>query len=242
MVLQDFNSIGFFCWFSGDEVMYIYWNWDQFGYSCGGCVVLVIGSVMGLWEVKNCIFFWVCYICWQSLGILVMLELFGLDFMFSFIGFCFQGWVLDFKFWYCYKVFSFEWLQDKKSWVQVQGVCQELGVQLLSLVSYEEEYFVVNMFNKIFGELEFEIYEQYWFWIGLNCWDFRGGQSWCWSDGLGFFYYNFDWSWYDDDDIWGCVVLDLVFLQWVVMQCDIQLDWICKIFRGIDVWEFDDSF
>lgn len=49
------------------------------------------------------------------------------------------------------QVFSSERLQDKKTWVQAQGACQELGAQLLSLASYEEEHFVANMLNKIFG-------------------------------------------------------------------------------------------
>lgn len=49
------------------------------------------------------------------------------------------------------QVFSSERLQDKKSWVQAQGACRELGAQLLSLASYEEEHFVANMLNKIFG-------------------------------------------------------------------------------------------
>ena len=49
------------------------------------------------------------------------------------------------------QVFSSERLQDKKSWVQAQGACQELGARLLSLASYEEEHFVADMLNKIFG-------------------------------------------------------------------------------------------
>lgn len=49
------------------------------------------------------------------------------------------------------QVFSSERLQDKKSWVQAQGACQELGAKLLSLASYEEEHFVANMLNKLFG-------------------------------------------------------------------------------------------
>lgn len=49
------------------------------------------------------------------------------------------------------QVFSSERLQDKKSWVQAQGACQDLGAQLLSLASYEEEHFVANMLNKLFG-------------------------------------------------------------------------------------------
>lgn len=49
------------------------------------------------------------------------------------------------------QVFSSERLQEKKSWVQALGVCRELGAQLLSLASYEEEHFVANLLNKIFG-------------------------------------------------------------------------------------------
>lgn len=48
-------------------------------------------------------------------------------------------------------MFSSERLQEKKSWIQALGVCRELGAQLLSLASYEEEHFVANMLNKIFG-------------------------------------------------------------------------------------------
>lgn len=204
-------------------------------------MALATGSAMGLWEVKNCTSFRARYICRQSLGTPVTPELPGPDPTPSLTGSCPQGWASDPKLRYCYKVFSSERLQDKKSWVQAQGACQELGAQLLSLASYEEEHFVANMLNKIFGESEPEIHEQHWFWIGLNRRDPRGGQSWRWSDGLGFSYHNFDRSRHDDDDIRGCAVLDLASLQWVAMQCDTQLDWICKIPRGTDVREPDDS-
>lgn len=48
-------------------------------------------------------------------------------------------------------MFSSERLQEKKNWIQALGVCRELGAQLLSLASYEEEHFVTNMLSKIFG-------------------------------------------------------------------------------------------
>lgn len=51
-----------------------------------------------------------------------------------------------------------------------------------------------------------------------------------------FSYHNFDRSRHDDDDIRGCAVLDLASLQWVAMQCETQLDWICKIPRGWVGW------
>ncbi|XP_029783396.1 C-type mannose receptor 2 isoform X1 [Suricata suricatta] len=239
--LQDLNSTGSFRWLSGDEVMYTHWNRDQPGYSRGGCVALATGSAMGLWEVKNCTVFRARYICRQSLGTPVTPELPGPDPTPSLTGSCPQGWGSDPKLRHCYKVFSSERLQDKKSWVQAQRACQDLGAQLLSLASYEEEHFVANMLNKIFGESEPEIHEQNWFWIGLNRRDPGAGQSWRWSDGLGFSYHNFDRSRHDDDDIRGCAVLDLASLQWVAMQCETQLDWICKIPRGTDVREPDVS-
>lgn len=49
------------------------------------------------------------------------------------------------------KVFNFEKLQEKKTWIAAQEFCRELGAQLLSLGSYEEEHFVANTLNKIFG-------------------------------------------------------------------------------------------
>lgn len=50
--------------------------------------------------------------------------------------------------------------------------------------------------------------------------------------GPQFFYHNFDRSNYDDDDIRNCAVLDLASLQWMPMQCEAQLDWICKLPKG----------
>lgn len=49
------------------------------------------------------------------------------------------------------QVFNFEKLQEKKTWIAAQEFCRELGAQLLSLGSYEEEHFVANTLNKIFG-------------------------------------------------------------------------------------------
>uniref|UniRef100_A0A8C3S4D6 C-type mannose receptor 2 n=1 Tax=Chelydra serpentina TaxID=8475 RepID=A0A8C3S4D6_CHESE len=229
--LQDINETGAFRWLSGDEVMYTHWNRDQPGYNTGGCVALATGSSMGLWEVKNCSTFKAKYICRQNLGTPVNPELPAPYPTPSLTGSCPQGWSSDPKLRHCYKVRS-QRLQDKKTWILAQLFCRELGAQLLSLGSYEEEHFVANALNKIFGESEPEIHEQHWFWIGLNRRDPGAERSWRWSDGLGFFYHNFDRSNHDDDDIRNCAVLDLASLQWMPMQCDSQLDWICKLPKG----------
>ncbi|KAM4756851.1 C-type mannose receptor 2 [Cyanocitta cristata] len=235
--LQDINETGAFRWLSGDEVMYTHWNRNQPGYNKGGCVALATGSSMGLWEVKNCSTFKAKYICRQNLGTPVNPELPGPFPTPSLTATCPPGWSSDPKLRHCYKVFSFEKLQEKKMWIAAQEFCRELGAQLLSLGSYEEEHFVANTLNKIFGESEPELHEQHWFWIGLNRRDPAGDRSWRWSDGLGFFYHNFDRSNYDDDDIRSCAVLDLASLQWMPMQCEAQLDWICKLPKGADVKE-----
>ncbi|XP_006017888.1 C-type mannose receptor 2 isoform X1 [Alligator sinensis] len=235
--LQDINETGSFRWLSGDEVMYTHWNRDQPGYDKGGCVALATGSSVGLWEVKNCSTFKAKYICRQNLGTPVNPDLPAPYPTPSLTGSCPQGWSSDPKLRHCYKVFHFDKLQDKKTWIMAQLFCRELGAQLLSLGSYEEEHFIANTLNKIFGESEPEIHEQHWFWIGLNRRDPTGDRSWRWSDGLGFYYHNFDRSNHDDDDIRNCVVLDLASLQWMPLQCESQLDWICKVPKGADVKE-----
>uniref|UniRef100_A0ABM5GR70 C-type mannose receptor 2 isoform X1 n=1 Tax=Pogona vitticeps TaxID=103695 RepID=A0ABM5GR70_9SAUR len=235
--LQDINETGSFHWLSGDEVMYTHWNRNQPGYNKGGCVALATGSTMGLWEVKNCTTFKAKYICRQNLGTPVNPDLPLPHPTPSLTGSCPVGWVSSPKLRHCYKVFNYEKLQERKSWIMAQLFCQELKAQLLSLGSYEEEHFVANTLNKIFGESEPEIHEQHWFWIGLNRRDPGAKKSWQWSDGLGFSYHNFDRSNHDDDDIRNCVALDLASLQWVPLQCEAQLDWICKVPKGTDVKE-----
>ncbi|XP_026573078.1 C-type mannose receptor 2 [Pseudonaja textilis] len=235
--LQDINETGSFLWLSGDEVTYTHWNRNQPGYNKGGCVALATGSAMGLWEVKNCTTFKAKYICRQNLGTPVNPELPSPHPTPSLTGSCPSGWTTTSKLRYCYKVFSYDKLQEKKNWITAHLFCQELKAQLLSLSDYEEEHFVANTLNKIFGELEPDIHEQHWFWIGLNRRSPRAEGSWSWSDGVGFSYHNFDRSNHDNDDIRNCVALDLASLQWVPLQCEIKLDWICKLPKGTEVTE-----
>ncbi|KAH0627011.1 hypothetical protein JD844_002369 [Phrynosoma platyrhinos] len=235
--LQDINETGSFHWLSGDEVTYTHWNRNQPGYNKGGCVALATGSAMGLWEVKNCTTFKAKYICRQNLGTPVNPELPSPYPTPSLTGTCPAGWSTSPKLRHCYKVFNYDKLQEKKSWIMAQLYCQDIKAQLLSLSSYEEEHFVANTLNKIFGESEPEIHEQHWFWIGLNRRDPGAERNWRWSDGMGFSYHNFDRSNHDDDDIRNCVALDLASLQWVPLQCEAQLDWICKLPKGTDVKE-----
>ncbi|XP_075033477.1 C-type mannose receptor 2 [Mixophyes fleayi] len=234
--LQDMNRTGVFHWYNGDEVTYSHWNRDEPGYDKGGCVVLATGRSLGLWEVKDCYSFRAKYICMQSLS--PMTPMFpAVRPTPSLNGSCPDGWSSASNLRHCYKIYYLEKLQDKKTWISAQQSCREIGAQLLSISSVEEEHYVAHLLNKIFGESEPEIHEQHWFWIGLNRRDPNGDQSWVWSDGQGYSYHNFDRSNQVDDDIRRCVVLDLSSLQWVALECESQMDWICKLPKGTDIKE-----
>ncbi|KAM5136029.1 C-type mannose receptor 2 [Mantella aurantiaca] len=234
--LQDLNRTGVFTWYNGDEVTYTHWNRDEPGYDKGGCIVLATGRSLGLWEVKDCVTFKAKYICMQSLIPMTPLLPAARPTP-SLNGSCPDGWSSAPNLRHCYKIYHSEKLQEKKSWISAQQSCREIGAQLLSVSSVAEEHYVSHLLNKIFGESDPEIHEQHWFWIGLNRRDPSGDQSWVWSDGQGYSYHNFDRSYQDDDDIRRCVVLDLSSLQWVAIECDSQMDWICKLPKGTDIKE-----
>ncbi|KAM4622511.1 C-type mannose receptor 2 [Discoglossus pictus] len=235
MALQDMNGTGVFRWLSGDEVIYTHWNRDQPGYDRGGCVTLATGRSLGLWEVKDCNEFRAKYICMQKLIPLTpMVPALPMP---SLNGSCPDGWNTAPNLRHCYKIYHSEKLQDKSTWISAHLSCREIGAQLLSISSVEEEHFVTYLLNKIFGESDPEAHEQHWFWIGLNRRDPSGDRNWVWSDGLGYSYHNFDRSNHDDDDIRRCAALDLSSLQWMALECESQMDWICKLPKGTEIKE-----
>ncbi|MBN3312067.1 MRC2 protein, partial [Atractosteus spatula] len=230
--LQDQNGTGAFHWLSGDEVTYTNWNRDQPGFSKGGCVVMATGGATGLWEVKDCSSAKAKYICRQNLDTALSPELPQPAPTPSLTGSCPQGWKTSSSLHHCYKVFHFPQLHQRLSWVQAHLFCRKHGAQLLSIGSFDEEQFVAQILHETFGESE--DHEQHWFWIGLNRRNPADKGSWKWSDGLGYSYHNFG-RYYYEYDIRQCAVADLGTMQWLAMQCESELDWICKIPKGTDV-------
>ncbi|XP_039595978.1 C-type mannose receptor 2 isoform X1 [Polypterus senegalus] len=231
--LQDQNRTGTFRWLGGDEVTYTNWNREQPGYRKGGCVVMATGSSTGLWEVKDCDSAKAKYICRQTLGSATSPALPVPAPTPSVSGSCPQGWSSSGMLHHCYKVFHYQQVQDKLSWLQAHLFCQERGAQLLSIANFEEEQFVSQLLHDLFGSSE--DHEQHWFWIGLNRRNPLDNGSWKWSDGLGFAYHNFGRHY--EYDIRQCAVTDLGTMQWLPMQCESELDWICKIPKGSIVKE-----
>ncbi|XP_036408999.1 C-type mannose receptor 2-like [Megalops cyprinoides] len=227
--LQDLNSTGTFHWLSGDEVSYTNWNRDQPGLNKGGCVALATGYATGLWEVKDCSSARAKYICRQNLDTSLSPEPPVPVPTPSLTGACPQGWKSSNTLLYCYKVFHFPQQDRKLSWLQANLFCKKHGAHLLSIGSFDEEQFVSQVLHETFGESE--DHEQHWFWIGLNRRNPVDKGSWKWSDGLGFVYHNFG-RYFHEYDIRQCAVADLGTMQWMAMQCEAQLDWICKIPKG----------
>ncbi|KAL4659299.1 C-type mannose receptor 2-like [Arapaima gigas] len=226
--LHDQNSTGTFRWLSGDEVTYTNWNRDYPGFGKGGCVALATGYATGLWEVKDCSSMRAKYICRLSLDSSLSPELPAPAPTPSLTGSCPQGWKSSNTLHHCYRVFHFSQQEQKMSWVQAHLFCRKYGAHLLSIGSTDEEQFVSQVLHEAFGESEDQ--EQHWLWIGLNRRN-PVDNGWKWSDGLGYSYHNFGHKYYDYLEL-ECAVVDLGTMQWMPIQCESQLDWICKIPRG----------
>uniref|UniRef100_A0A8C2AKX6 Mannose receptor, C type 2 n=1 Tax=Cyprinus carpio TaxID=7962 RepID=A0A8C2AKX6_CYPCA len=101
--LYNDNSSGTFRWITGEELTYTNWNRDQPAQIKGGCVVMVAGQAMGLWEVKDCASVRSKYICKQNQDSLIPSPPVPQPTP-SLTGSCPSGWKSTNKFRYCYKV------------------------------------------------------------------------------------------------------------------------------------------
>uniref|UniRef100_A0A673LZD3 C-type mannose receptor 2-like n=1 Tax=Sinocyclocheilus rhinocerous TaxID=307959 RepID=A0A673LZD3_9TELE len=104
--LYNDNSTGTFRWITGEELTYTNWNRDEPAQIKAGCVVMVAGQAMGLWEVKDCASVRSKYICKQNQDSLIPSPPVPQPTP-SLTGSCPSGWKSTNKFRYCYKVCLF---------------------------------------------------------------------------------------------------------------------------------------
>uniref|UniRef100_A0A087XUB2 Mannose receptor C-type 2 n=1 Tax=Poecilia formosa TaxID=48698 RepID=A0A087XUB2_POEFO len=225
--LSDQVSHGSFRWLSGDEVTYTHWNRDQPTNVRGGCVVMATGSAMGLWEVKECASAKAKFICRQNQDTSLSPEPPAPQPTPSLSGACPKDWKSNSNLRYCYKVFHSSQLEQKLKWLDAHLFCRKHGANLLSISSPEEEQFVLQVLHENFGW-----HEQHWFWIGLNRRNPMDNGSWKWSDGLPVGENVLQTS-IISKRIRQCAAADLGTMTWLAMHCDSELDWICKIPRGM---------
>ncbi|CAL1587956.1 unnamed protein product [Knipowitschia caucasica] len=225
--LHDQDKAGSFHWLSGDEVTYTNWNRDQpVSIDGGGCVSMATGSATGLWEVRECAASKAKFICRQNQDTSLSPDPPAPHPTPSLGGACPNGWKSNSNLRYCYKVFHSLQMEQRLSWMQAHMYCRTHGANLLSVSGAEEEQFVMQVLNEAFGDSEDE--EHRWFWIGLNRRNPMDNGSWKWSDGLAVTYQNFG-RYYN---LRPCAAASLGTMTWMAMNCDSELDWICKIPRG----------
>ncbi|XP_076000419.1 C-type mannose receptor 2 [Genypterus blacodes] len=224
--LHDQGGSGSFHWLTGDDISYTNWNRDQPVNIKGGCVSMATGTATGLWEVRECASSRAKFICRKNENTSVIPEPPVPQPTPSLSGTCPRGWKSNNDLRYCYKVYHSSRLEERLSWLQAHLFCRRHGANLLSITGHEEEVFIMKILHETFGESEDE---QHWFWIGLNRRNPTDKGSWKWSDGLALTYENFGRYSYN---IRQCAAADLGTTTWLAMDCDAELDWICKIPRG----------
>ncbi|XP_072560794.1 C-type mannose receptor 2 [Paramormyrops kingsleyae] len=233
--LQDQNGTNSFRWLSGDEVSYTNWHVDEPDYSKGGCVAMSTAASLGKWQVMNCNSTQAKYVCRMSLDSPLSPEPTAPHPTPSLTGTCPQGWKTSNTMHHCYKVFHFPQLEQRLSWLQAHLFCRKQSAQLVSVGGVNEEQFISQVLHETFGESE--DHEQHWLWLGLNRRNPEDGGSWKWSDGLGYAYHNFGMHDLYEGNMHDCAMIDLGSMQWMTMQCESQLDWICKMPKGTVVKE-----
>lgn len=225
--LHDQGISGSLQWLSGDKVSYTNWNRDQpVTLSGSGCVAMATGFATGLWEVKECAPSKAKFICRQNQDTSISPEPPVPQPTPSLSGTCPSGWKSNSNLRYCYKVFHSSQMEQRLSWLQAHLFCRRHNANLLSISGTEEEQFVLQTLNEEFGESEDD--GHHWFWIGLNRRNPMDNGSWKWSDGLAVTYQNFG----RFHSIRPCAAVSLGTMMWLAMNCDSELDWICKIPRG----------
>nr|XP_055050355.1 C-type mannose receptor 2 isoform X2 [Misgurnus anguillicaudatus] len=222
--LHNENSTGPFHWITGEELTYTNWNRDEPAQIKGGCVVMVAGQAMGLWEVKDCANIRSKYICKQNRDSSLNPSPPVPTPTPSLKEQCPSEWKSTNDFRHCYKVFHAGALEKRLTWIQAYKFCQKHGAQLASFSTPEEETFVFQILHEAFGEAE--DHEQHWLWIGISR---RNSDSWTWSDGSPVTYQNFGRGNYGSAE---CGAANMADTNWLVSHCESELDWICKIPKG----------
>ncbi|TRY95646.1 hypothetical protein DNTS_017847, partial [Danionella cerebrum] len=222
--LNNENRTRPFRWITGEELTYTNWNRDQPAQVKDGCVVMVAGQAMGLWEVKDCASVRSKYICKQNQGSSMEPIPPEPRPTPSLTGSCSSGWKSTSTLRHCFRVFHAGVLEKKLSWIEAHSFCQKHGAQLASFNTPEEEAFVFQVLHEAFGEAE--DHEQHWLWIGVSR---RNSDSWTWSDGSPVTYQNFGRGNYGSAE---CGAANMADTNWLASHCDSELDWICKMPKG----------
>uniref|UniRef100_A0A8C4X052 Mannose receptor, C type 2 n=1 Tax=Eptatretus burgeri TaxID=7764 RepID=A0A8C4X052_EPTBU len=202
---------GIFEWQNGNDVSYTNWNRDQPGMS--GCVVMLTGSMTGLWEMRDCNSLLAKYICKQELLPAQSGPSSAAPTTSSLVQACPAGWD---------SYFGVQMKEIIDILVHVHQCLCSLWILILNAV----------LLMCCSHSLE---HAEHWVWLGLNSRNPQSFRTWRWSDGSFFHFSQFEESGHqaDDDGVRNCVALSVRRSQWRRFQCEDRLDWVCKRPRGI---------
>ncbi|XP_043930681.1 lymphocyte antigen 75 [Protopterus annectens] len=237
--LQDKNSTGEYTWGSlENEVSYTNWNSFQPDFP-GGCVAIATGKSLGKWEVKDCKNFKAFPVYKKRIGTSKPPAVQPDP-----TAPCPVGWRSG-NTPYCYKLFHRERITRKRTWEEAEQFCDALGAHLPSFSHMYE-------MQDLHDILREQISDDRWVWAGLNKRNPLSEGSWEWSDSrpVSIVIVPYDFQ-EDDDDIRDCAAFKTKTSTWHMsfllpfieqrkndfylhpFRCDVNLEWICQIPRGI---------
>ncbi|XP_053554324.1 lymphocyte antigen 75 isoform X2 [Bombina bombina] len=250
--LRDVNNTGDYYWetSSGERNM-TYSNWGSFQPAfSGGCVAMNSGSSLGKWEVKDCKTFKAQSICKKPLKSPMPEEPLP-----KFEGACPEGWHTGSDL-YCYKLFHYERILNKRTWEEAEGFCEEFGGHLTSFAHLDDLKVFYEFLRLLFSDAR-------WVWVGLNKRNLAQEGSWQWSDNRPvssvFLPYDFHEEDYDFKDCAAFKVNTQLYRRhWTFglqnskepdfylkpFRCDVPLEWVCQVPKGavkLPEWSVPDS-
>ncbi|KAK3582968.1 hypothetical protein CHS0354_027084 [Potamilus streckersoni] len=213
--LKDRSNNGTYTWESGNSLTYTAWNFNHTGNERGTCVSLSTRKPVGVWlnipcNTQN---HFLCQTLRQGFSTLPRSTVTAPS-----MASCPSDWRDNQG--YCYKGFT----NIKLSWFDANNYCRNLGAELISLHSRQEENFAFSYF--MFG---FSYTSSYW--IGFNDFDQEHGHR--WSDGSPVDYTN--WNRGEPNDATGdddCVEYNTNVRNWNDNNCYIAKGFMCKIQKG----------
>ncbi|KAL3836968.1 hypothetical protein ACJMK2_022370, partial [Sinanodonta woodiana] len=213
--LKDRSSNGTYTWESGNSLTYTAWNFNHTGNERSTCVSMSSSKPVGVWLNIPCTTqnYFICQTLRQGFSTLPHSTI-SMPSMAS----CPSDWRDNQG--YCYKGFT----NIKLSWFDANNYCRNLGAELVSLHSRQEENFAFTYF--MFG---FSYTGSYW--IGFNDFDQEHGHR--WSDGSLVDYTN--WNRGEPNDATGdddCVEYNVNMRNWNDNNCYIAKGFVCKIKKG----------
>uniref|UniRef100_A0A8C8RNB2 Macrophage mannose receptor 1 n=1 Tax=Pelusios castaneus TaxID=367368 RepID=A0A8C8RNB2_9SAUR len=219
--LSDVEEQGNFKWTNGEAVLFTHWN-SAMPERKSGCVAMRTGTAAGLWDVLNCDMV-ETFLCKQWAEGATPPPFLPTTLSPA----CPQGWASAAYTSSCFKFFSREIKQQKKSWFEARDFCREIGGDLATIQNKEENH-IINTIIKDTG------YSYRTVWIGI--FSLNPDEGFAWSDGspvrhTGWRHGSVHW---EGDKHCGMLQgYSFSYLYWEYAYCEKLHDWICQIKKGV---------